>query len=78
MKWKRFSVKRSLTKSFKEDIMSIAIITGASGGIGSEFARQLAGLGICDEFWFVARNEERMKKLVSSESPRDPQPCHCS
>ena len=42
--------------------MSIAIITGASGGIGSEFARQLAGLGICDEFWFVARNEERMKK----------------
>ena len=44
--------------------MSIAIITGASGGIGSEFARQLAGLGICDEFWFVARNEERMKKLA--------------
>ena len=45
--------------------MSIAIITGASGGIGSEFARQLAGLGICDEFWFVARNEERMKKLAN-------------
>lgn len=55
---------RSLTKSFKEDVMSLAIITGASGGIGSEFARQLAGLGICDEFWFVARNEERMQKLA--------------
>ena len=44
--------------------MSLAIITGASGGIGSEFARQLAGLGICDEFWFVARNEKRMQKLA--------------
>ena len=44
--------------------MSLAIITGASGGIGSEFARQLAGLGICDEFWFVARSEEKMQKLA--------------
>ena len=44
--------------------MSVAIITGASGGIGSEFARQLAPLGICDEFWFVARNEERMRALA--------------
>lgn len=43
--------------------MSVAIITGASGGIGSEFARQLAGLGIIDEFWFVARSEDKMNKL---------------
>ncbi len=43
--------------------MSVAIITGASGGIGSEFARQLAHLDGIDEMWFVARNEDRMKKL---------------
>ena len=44
--------------------MSVAIITGASGGIGSEFARQLAGLGLIDEFWFVARSENKMQMLA--------------
>ena len=44
--------------------MSVAIITGASGGIGSEFARQLNQLGVIDEFWFVARNESRMQALA--------------
>ena len=44
--------------------MSVAIITGASGGIGSECARQLASLGLIDEFWFIARSEDKMKKLA--------------
>lgn len=44
--------------------MSIAIITGASGGIGSEFARQLHKIGVVDEFWFVARSEEKMQRLA--------------
>ena len=44
--------------------MSVAIITGASGGIGSEFARQLSKLGLIDEFWFVARSEDKMTKLA--------------
>ena len=43
--------------------MSVAIITGASGGIGSEFARQISKLSGIDEMWFVARNEEKMKRL---------------
>ncbi len=43
--------------------MSIAIITGASGGIGSEFARQLKELAGIDEFWFIARRSERMEAL---------------
>ena len=44
--------------------MSVAIITGASGGIGSEFARQLTALGLIDEFWFVARSEDKMQRLA--------------
>ena len=43
--------------------MSVAIITGASGGIGSEFARQLNKLGLAHEFWFVARSEDKMRSL---------------
>ena len=43
--------------------MSIAIITGASGGIGSEFARQLRSeLGVFD-FWLVARRESDLLAL---------------
>ncbi len=43
--------------------MSVAIITGASGGIGSEFARQISRLDGIDELWFVARSEEKMRAL---------------
>lgn len=43
--------------------MSIAIITGASSGMGSEFAKQMKEkLGV-EEFWFVARREDRMVSL---------------
>lgn len=43
--------------------MAVAIITGASGGIGSDFARELKGIHGVDEFWFVARNVKRMEAL---------------
>ena len=42
--------------------MSIAIITGASSGIGKEFAKQLKEKGV-DEFWLVARREEMLVEL---------------
>ena len=43
--------------------MSVAIITGASSGIGREFAKQMKEkLGVSD-FWFVARREDRMTAL---------------
>ena len=41
--------------------MSIAIITGASSGIGAEFARSYAKR--VDEIWLVARRRDRMIEL---------------
>ncbi len=43
--------------------MSIAIITGASSGIGAEFARQIYACGEVDELWLIARRRERMEAL---------------
>ncbi len=44
--------------------MSIAIITGASSGIGAEFAKGYANR--VDELWLVARREEKMIELGDS------------
>lgn len=47
--------------------MNIVIITGASSGIGREFALQMDGhFGKIDEFWLVARNEKRLEELGRS------------
>ena len=43
--------------------MSLAIITGASSGIGREFALQLKELCGIEEFWLIARNTERLERL---------------
>ena len=43
--------------------MDIAIVTGASSGMGREFAKAVdASFGL-DEIWVVARREERLKEL---------------
>ncbi|MCD7725977.1 MAG: SDR family NAD(P)-dependent oxidoreductase [Clostridiales bacterium] len=45
--------------------MNIAIITGASSGMGREFAWQLdARLGKTDEIWLLARRKEPMEELA--------------
>ena len=45
--------------------MSIAIITGASSGIGREFAKQMKEkLGV-EDFWFIARRADKMEALKS-------------
>lgn len=51
--------------------MRIAIITGASSGIGREFARQIPMLyKELDELWVVARRTERLKEIEKeSEVP---------
>ncbi len=43
--------------------MKIAVITGASSGIGREFAMQIDTLGCVDEIWLIARREGRLRAL---------------
>lgn len=45
--------------------MKIAIVTGASSGLGAEFARQLDNENL-DELWIIARREDRLQTLSQS------------
>lgn len=51
-------------------IMGIAVITGASSGLGAEFARQLLGRKELDEIWLIARRREKMDKLCAALADR--------
>lgn len=46
------------------DKKRIALVTGASSGLGREFARLLAR-EVVDELWLVARREERLRELAA-------------
>lgn len=43
--------------------MNIAIVTGASSGMGKEFVKQLSGYVKVDEVWVIARREQALKEL---------------
>ena len=43
--------------------MKIAVITGASSGIGREFVTQLDASEQFDELWLIARRRERLEEL---------------
>lgn len=45
--------------------MKVAIITGASSGMGREFVRQLCAEDSFDEVWVIARRKERLLELQS-------------
>ena len=44
----------------------VALVTGASSGLGREFARQLDSLQVADELWLIARNEEALAAVAAS------------
>lgn len=42
---------------------NIAVITGASSGIGYEFTMQLTARESFDEIWVIARSEDKLNSL---------------
>ena len=43
--------------------MNIIIVTGAAGGIGKEFIRQLKNEKGIDEIWAIGRTEKKLQAL---------------
>ena len=43
--------------------MKIAVVTGASSGMGRQFALQLSGYVKVDEIWVIARRIESLESL---------------
>ena len=48
--------------------MNIAIVTGASSGMGREFVRQLCAYVSVDEIWAIARREDALRSLSAEAS----------
>lgn len=48
--------------------MAIAIVTGASSGMGREFVRQLSDYVTVDQIWVIARREAALKELAQEVS----------
>ena len=46
----------------------IAIITGASSGIGKEFVKAISNHAEYDELWAIARNKERLEVTISASN----------
>ena len=46
--------------------MNIAIVTGASSGMGREFVQQLSQYVMVDEIWAIARREDALKALKAA------------
>lgn len=57
----------------------IAVVTGASSGLGLEFARQIDAKRDVDEIWLVARNESKLEEVASTlHTPAVPVPADLS
>ena len=51
--------------SVQVPVKRIAIVTGASSGLGADFARELARDNSLDELWLVARRKDRLQQLAN-------------
>lgn len=51
--------------SSSETFMKIAVITGASSGMGREFAKRIEASETFDEIWVIARRRERLEELAA-------------
>ena len=47
----------------KQTAKKIAIVTGASSGLGREFVRQISGNRQLDEIWIIARRKDRLEEV---------------
>ena len=63
---------RKKTCAEMRETMNIVVITGASSGMGREFAMQLdRGLHFVDEFWLIARRGSRLKEIRHAAYRKD-------
>ena len=61
-----------------DTMKEIMIITGASSGMGKEFARQIEKKYQVDELWVIARRKERLESLKEILEPRVKVLVNCS
>ena len=47
----------------KQTAKKIAIVTGASSGLGREFVKQIAKSRQLDEIWVIARRRDRLEEV---------------
>ncbi|MDE6362536.1 MAG: SDR family NAD(P)-dependent oxidoreductase, partial [Clostridia bacterium] len=52
------------------DKKKVAIVTGASSGIGNEFLKLLSKEQGLDELWAIGRNEDRLKEVKEFDKAR--------
>lgn len=46
--------------------MKVAVITGASSGLGCEYVKQTSALADIDEIWLIARNAEKLHGVAAA------------
>jgi len=61
-------IKKKERASYPKNRMKIAVVTGASSGLGKEFVKEIARKEKIEEIWVIARREDRLKSLSENLS----------